>query len=75
MKQMSYLAAIGGLANVVEAMQACGDESGHKPIGGIVVGRDNCKDKNRVAMPIRDRNAACECGSGKKRKKCCKGKS
>lgn len=43
-----------------------------KPIGkGRVVGSDN--GKSRAGMPIKNRNVLCECGSGKKRKKCCNG--
>lgn len=71
---MSILGGIAALSLVAESMQACEHESGHKPVGGRIVGSDNGKDKSRAVMPFKDRNAACECGSGKKRKKCCKGK-
>lgn len=51
-------------------------EEEHQSVGGgRVFGGDNGKEKSRAVMPFRDRNAVCECGSGKKRKKCCKGKS
>ena len=75
MREMSYMAAIGALALSVEGLEAVGDVDGHKSVGGgRIVGRDNVKGATRKSMPFRDRNALCECGSGKKRKKCCKGK-
>lgn len=39
---------------------------GHSPVSGHIVGWD--KGKGRKTQP---RNAPCECGSGKKAKRCC----
>lgn len=68
--KVSQLAVFGALAAFADSCPV-GFESTEtfKPVGkGRIVGSDN--GKSRVGMPIKNRNALCECGSGKKRKKC-----
>tara|TARA_R110000868_G_scaffold47769_3_gene156216 strand:+ start:1129 stop:1368 length:240 start_codon:yes stop_codon:yes gene_type:complete len=68
--KVSQLAVFGALAAFVDSCPASIESTEtFKPVGkGRVVGSDN--GKSRVGMPIKNRNALCECGSGKKRKKC-----
>lgn len=70
MKVVSQLAVFGALAAFAGDYPVWSDcTETFKPIGkGRIVGSDN--GKSRVGMPIKNRNVLCECGSGKKRKKC-----
>lgn len=67
MRSMTALAAISALASIGALNHSIHDDKDHAPIGGRIVGRDFVKN----AKKMQSRNSPCQCGSGRKAKKCC----
>ncbi len=67
MRNMSALTAISALASIGALNHPSNNDENYEPIGGRIVGRDNVKN----AKKMQSRNSPCQCGSGRKAKKCC----